>query len=251
MKKKTIILIVCLVVLVAGYLGYKGFLLFNYRIELDEEKIESLKTSGDILSVINNDYLEDEEILEFEGITYKNFEDNFVLKENENYNPSIYPYYSYYLLEDNSDKYIALFKVGRIFSAYKVMTSSDVTTFGFSFKGTNKKELLNKYNLNNDFEIYKYIVDHYDDKVNIFSSKDKIRLNYLIKSYINVAIPTSKISIIDGDLKGFIYNIKDMVYEVHLMDEESSYGFSFWNTNDNLYFNQDNVMKFISNVHLK
>lgn len=251
MKKKKIIAIVCLLVLVGGYFTYKGFLLFNYRIELDEEKIESLKASGDIINVKTNDYLEDDKILEFEGITYKNFDDNFLLKEDENYNPSIYPYYSYYFLEDNSDKYIALFKVGRIFSAYEVMTSSDVTTFAFGFKGTNKKELLNKYNLNNDFDIYKYIIDHYDDKVNIFSSKDKIRLNYLVKSYINVAIPTSKISVIDGDLKGFMYNVKDMVYEVHLMDDESGYGFSFWNTNDNSYFNQDNVIDFISNVHLK
>lgn len=251
MKKKRVIAIVCLLVLVGGYLGYKGFLLFNYRIELDEEKIESLKTSGDILNVINNDYLEDDEILEFEGITYKNFEDNFVLKEDENYNPSIYPYYSYYLLEDNSDKYTALFKVGRTFSVYEIMTSPDTVTFGLSFKGINKKELLKKNNLNNDFDIYKYIVNHYDDKINVFSSRDKIRLNYLIKSYINTVVPTAKISIIEGDIKGIMYNIKDIVYEVHIVDNEIVYVFGFWNTKENLYFNQDNVMEFISNVHLK
>lgn len=174
MKKKVVTLIIFLLILTVGYFGYKIFLLFNYQVELNEDVVERLKVSGNVIKITTNTTIDNSKMQQFEDISYRQFKDNFVLKKDETYNELIYPYYSYYLLDNSSDKYTALFKVGRTFSAYETLTSSDVTTFGFGFKGTNTKELLKKYNLNNDFDIYKYIIKHYSDKLNIFLVEMKL-----------------------------------------------------------------------------
>jgi hypothetical protein len=132
------------------------------------------------------------------------------------------------------------------------LPSSDISTFGFSFKGTNEKELLKKYNLKNDYDIYKYIINHYNDNVNIFSSRDRIKLNSLIKTYANVAVPNSEINLIKGDVKGYMYTVNDgVIYEVHLINKETNYVFSFYNGKGSKYFTFEKVKEFISNIHFK
>lgn len=89
--------------------------------------------------------------------------------------------------------------------------------FDVTFKKVNGKKILEKYNLNNDYDIFKYTLEHYDDEVNISSSNNEIKMNYLIKSFINLVILISKISLIKGDLQGYMYTINDdLIYEVHL-----------------------------------
>jgi hypothetical protein len=223
-------------------------------VNINDELKEQLKHSNEIITITTAGYSNSDEMTSFEDLIYKPLEGNFVFNGEKSSNDSQNPYNSYYLNGMVSDNFIALFRIGKIYSEYKILTApnSDISTFGFSFKDTNKKELLGKYNLKNDFDIYKYLVGHYDDKINAFSNADKIKLNYLIKTYVNVAIPVSKISLIEGDLNGYMYTINNgLIYEVHVIHNGTNYAFGFFNEKSNKYFNLNNVKDFLRNVYFK
>lgn len=254
MKRKLIIGLVCVLVLIVAYIGYKEYLLYKYKVSINDELKEQLENSNQIITITTNSNFNNDDMMEFKNLVYKKPEGDFIYNEDKSSNESSNPYNSYYLDGVDTENLTALFRVGITYNVYEMLTlsDSDITTFGFSFKGTNKKRILEKYSLENDFDIYKYIVNHYNDKMNILSSKNKIKLNYLIKMYANVAIPVSKISLIDGDLKGYMYTIKDgLIYEVHIIHDGTNYAFGFFNGKSNNYFNLGDVENFLSNVHFK
>jgi hypothetical protein len=253
-KKKFIIVFIIVLILAIAYFGYKGFLLINYNVDISNILKKQLKDSNETITIIKNNYSSDDKVIGFKDLAYKKIEDNFIYNENNSSSDFERPYFSYYLDYKDIGNFTALFRIGIAYNAYEMLTlpSSDISTFGFSFKGTNRKELLQKYNLKNDYDIYKYIIDHYDDNMNIFSSRDKIELNYLIKTYANVAIPNSNINLIKGDVKGYMYTVSEgALYEVHLINKETNYVFGFFNGKGSKYFTFDKVKEFISNVHFK
>lgn len=254
MKRKLIIGLACVLILIIAYIGYKGYLLSKYKVSINDELKEQLENSNQTITITTNSNFNENEMMEFKNLIYKKLEGNFVFNEDKSSNDSLNPYNSYYLSDIDNEDFTVFFRVGTTYSVYEILTSSDsdITTFGFSFKGTNKKQILEKYSLENDFDIYKYIVNHYNDKMNILSNRNEIKLNYLIKMYASVAIPASKISLIDGDLKGYMYTIKDgLMYEVHIIRDGSNYVFGFFNGKGNNYFNLSDIKDFLNNVHFK
>jgi hypothetical protein len=202
----------------------------------------------------NNDF-NNEKTVEFEGITYKNIDDKFLLK-NDSKSPVMNSEIinSYYLYEDNTKNLIAMYNVVKgSYNLYDLLTSKNTTTYGFDFKIKNRKELLKDYNISNDIDILEYIVKHRNDKPNIFSSKKDIQINYLIKTFANVMIPVADLSFISGDLEGYMYTFKgttkNFIYEVHLVDNRGSYGFGFFNGKNSNYFTLNSIKEFLNNVH--
>lgn len=252
MKKKFIIGFVFVLVLGIVYFSYKGFLLFNYKVDINDTIKEQLKNSGDTIKITTNRYIDNEKTTEFENVIYKNLEADFVFNKDKSSSEGSMIFYSYYLNDKVSGNLLALFRVGSYDNMYDMLTSDDIFTFNFSFKDTNKKQLLQKYDIYNDFDIYKYIVNHYSDEVNVFSSRDEIKLSYLIKTFANVMIPVSTVSLIDGDIKGYILTMNNnLIYEVHLVHNGGNYAFGFFNGKDSKYFNLDNIKEFLSNVRFK
>jgi hypothetical protein len=254
LKKKYVLVFICVLVLFIAFFSYKGYLLFNYKVEVNDKLKEQLKDSNDTITVTTSSYVDSGDMVEFENLIYKKIDDNFVLDEEKSSNNPQTPYNSYYLNDLNSNENIALFVVGKTYNVYEILTASnsDINTFGFSFKDTNKKELLQKYNLKDDFDIYKYFINHYDEKVNVFSAESKIKLNYLIKTYVNVVVPVSKINLIDGGLKGYMYTINNgFMYEVHIIHNGTNYAFGFYNRKDSKYFDLSDIKEFLSTVYFK
>jgi hypothetical protein len=138
---------------------------------------------------------------------------------------------------------------------YDLLTSENTTAYGFDFKIKNRKELLKEYNISNDIDILKYIIKHYNDEPNVFSSSKDIQINYLIKTFANVMIPVADLSFISGDLEGYMYTFKgatnNLIYEVHLVHNGGFYGFGFFNGKDSNYFTPDSIKEFLNNVHFK
>jgi hypothetical protein len=207
-----------------------------------------LNKSGDIIKITKNS--NSNGLQTFENITYKGLGSNFVLNEERSSNKEGEKYKTYFLNNDSSENFKAAFKVGGTnYGLYDILTSKDVSIFGFSFKNTNSKELVNKYKINDDYDLIKYIINHYKDSVNVFSSTDEIKMNYLIKTFANVVLPVSQIYLIDGDLKGYMYTVNNnQLYEVHLIDNGENYWFTFINGKNSEYFAIDDVEEFLSNV---
>jgi hypothetical protein len=251
MKKKFIIGVVVVLFLAVAYLGYKVILLNNYKVsETENEFLNKLKDSGDtinIKTVTNSDTKET-----FENVVYSNIFDNFVLDETKSSNEGSQRYKTYNL-KDNAGNLRAMFKVGSSdYDYYDILVSNDISTFSVDLKNINRKELVEKFNIKNNIDLIKYIINHYQDSVNIFSSRDEIEMYYLIKTFTNTIIPVSKISIIDGDIDGWMFIIKDNAYyEIHLLHNKEKYFFTFANGTNEEYFTLNDIKEFLNTVKFK
>jgi hypothetical protein len=249
MKKKIIIFFICLLVLSLGYVYYKSFLLFNFKVEINDELEAKLKDSTETITIKQNVYDENNDYTEYDNVIYKKLGTDFIYSD-ESITNSQYPLYVYSLTNKQTNKLDAVFKVSKTDSYYELLVADAVTSSGF--KNIDKKALLKKYNLNNDSDVYTYIINNYDKNLSIFSSRDEIELNYLIKTFANTVIPDANIIFITGDLSGFMYVVNDnIVYEVHIINNNKNYVFSFFNQNNSNYFNLDYVKEFINNIYFK
>jgi|GEM_PF-3078045 len=249
MKKKIIIFFSCLLILILGYVCYKSFLLFNYKVEIKDELQTYLKKSTETITIEQSSYNESNNYSEYEDVMYKKLENDFLYSEKDSIINGIYHLYVYSLTNENTNKLDAVFKVGKTDSYYELLAADNATNS--SFKNINKKALLNKYNLNNDFDLLKYLVNNHDKNPSIFSSRDDIELNYLVKTFANIVIPNANIIFITGDLSGFMYIINNDVYEIHLTNNKYNYVFGFFNKNNSNYFNLNYVKDFINNIQFK
>lgn len=255
MKKKILIVVIIVLVLVIGYFGYKGFLLNDYKVNTSEVEyrfLEKLKNSGGIINIKTVDISDTEKATEFENIIYPNILDNFILDETKSASEGIQKYKTYNL-NDNFGKLRAMFKVGSSdYDYYEIFISDQILTYGFNLKNINREYLVEKFNIKNNMDLIKYIINHYEDSVNIFSSSDEIKMNYFIKTFTRTVIPVSKINIIDGDINGIMFTIIDNAYyEIHLLHNNEKYFFTFANGNDEEYFTLADIKEFLSKIHFK
>jgi hypothetical protein len=255
MKKNFIIGVIVALILALVYFGYKGFLLINYKVSANEIKnrfIGKLEDSNDTINIKTVDILNTEKTSKFENVVYLDIFDNFVLDETQSSNEGSQRYKTYNL-KDNSGNLKAMFKVGSSdYDYYDILISNDISTFGFNFKNINKKDLVEKFNIKSNVDLIKYIIEHYKDSVNIFSSRDEIEMNYLIKTFTNTIIPVSKINIIDGDINGYMFIVKDNAYyEIHIIHNKEKYFFTFADATNEEYFTLTDIKKFISKIHFK
>lgn len=249
MNKKFIILLAGLFVLILGYIGYKQYLLFNYRMYLNSELQTKLKESTKPILIKLNRYYDSNYYAKIDEVEYKKLDENFIYDEKSSIINSAYPLYVYKHTDKDLGEVNAVFKVSKNDSMYELITANDNTSFGLFFKNTNKKALLEKYNISSDYDVFEYLFINYNKNPNIFSSRDEIELNYLIKLYANIVIPDAKITLITGDITGYIYTVNDdIVYEVHVTYDKKKYVFCFFNQNDSHYFNYEYVEEFIKNI---
>ena len=155
-------------------------------------------------------------------------------------------------LEDQTKKddktFDAFFRVGSGIPIYEGLIKGEYTTFGFTFVNINFESLFKIYNITNDYELQKYIVQNYNKEVNLFSSINEIKMNYIVKALANVTTIIGDMYQIDGDLKGFIYNVKDKIYEVHLFNNNEQYTLLFTNKDNEEYFNLEKVQEILTTI---
>lgn len=247
MKKKIIIGVLIFLSLLLIFFSYKTLLIIKYKVETDDGKLLDISMGEvSVRKSINNS---DQGMTKFENIIYKKQDDKFVYEGVETI-ANEYKYETYYLYSDDSKERLAVFRVGKAdYNLYDSL-SGDVTTFGFSFKGINVKSIFKKFDITDDYTLMKYIVKHYNDKPNILYSSNKIKMDYLAKTIAGVMSPNSKIILISGDYKGYMY-ASDKYYEVRLTDKETSYILLFLNSGNTQYFNMENVKEAISKTGIE
>ncbi len=248
MKKDKIISMFLIMTFILTYLCFKIVLITNYKVDI--KKIgDNLHKSGEKITITKNNIINKEEIEVYKDFTYKKIEGNLYLDETLSNveGPEIY---SSYYINKNDNGFSAMFKLGvSSYSLYDIFSSDDIFVYGLKLKNLNRKKLLDKNKIFNDYDIIQYILDHNNDKVNIFSSANKIKMNYFMKTFGGTVIPTSKIHLLEGEYKGFIYVINDgNYYEVNLLHNNKNYIFSFANKDED-YFDLGFVVEFISNIN--
>lgn len=245
MKKNIIISLACLLSLLLIYFGYKTFLLMHYSVDISNiEKV--LDKSTQQIKIVHKEQPTDK-ISKFSIISYRDFGNDFILEKSKMTNDNMYTYKYYVSKNDTLENYKNSIEMNILdTSLYKLLIDNK------PIRGINKERLLNKYNIDNDNDIIEYIKNN---NINIFSSSDKIKMNYLMKTFAGENINASNIYLIDGSVKGYIYNIND-IYDVYLYYQsyQSEYELmkiSFKNMNDDKYFNLDYIKEFLSYIKLE
>lgn len=122
--------------------------------------------------------------------------------------------------------------------------------------------ILEKNNINSSMDIIRYYENHYDDKFNIFSDSNKIKMNFIGKNYSLLSMGDyDNFYYLNGDSNGYLTevlpNYKNMGNyawgmgtwnSVYYYNNDVSFSITFHNKNVE-YFNHDNVLEIIESVY--
>lgn len=234
-KKYVILIIIGLFLVIGGYFGYKGFNLYIniYSIEKSSDMKDYFKglKIGDTLTVKLNNQTNDEK-LSIKGISIKNENHNFVLS-NEILNTEEVKGF-----ELNDDKSTKILMSKTLFNFYEAIGKDE--------KWIHK--MMEENNINNDLDLLLYAIKNKDNKPTIFSSIKEMKFyNYIYYLYIQTcSLKLESIKLIDGDLKGYIVETKDMpIREINLIDNSNKYNITLWNKE---YFTYDYIKELLNTV---
>ncbi len=240
MNKKHIILVIVSIILVIGiYFGYKGFCLYLYSTNAysDYEELINGLTIKDTITIKTQNTTD---YLTFGDIKIRNDFKKFKKQDNDVKD------FDRYTLNTFSSRAITYFGMGTGMT-YVDMLKADKTYFsdnGNSLGDFDFEKFLKKNNINNDIELFEYLLENKDIKNNIFTSTKKMKESYNIKNFASVALPLlNNITIINGDYVGYIFNT-DKYKEVSILKNNIRYIFVFMDT----YYFTDDVIKDLLNT---
>lgn len=168
MHKKLIVVILVLITLLS-YIGYKSFMSYNYKI--DNKNIQVINN----IKIVNNEKVTNQNQLNL----------NFTLPDNYIFNKET----STYSLENKTIEFTFIPNI-----------LNNICRYSNRFLPIDYIELMSKNNLKNEVDLITS-----NTKINIFSSINKIKTNYIKNSFIKTLDIKNSISILDG-LNGFKYN---------------------------------------------
>lgn len=207
--------------LVICYFGYQGYSLYIYnaaRITSDYKEVKDHFKIGDTI-VAKHVALTQNEYKNIQGIKIKNIVKKFdIYKQNATAET--------YVLYNDRKEIEKSFSISVGDSYIKKIKSNQ---FGKdkSFQTLKKKEILKKYNIRNDIELWEKIQEKKEEKSNIFTDVKTMKEQYFFQ-YTMLELPViENITLINGDLTGYIFNISADMKEVHILDNDKQYTFLF------------------------
>lgn len=224
-------LVIFIIVLMIGFISYKGIMLFVYntdKLEQYEEFIKGIsfdKTIKIYKKTINeNEYLIEDDVKLRND--FKDYERTF--KEETN------GFVKYFLYDENN-KVKSAFWMGKTDQYINMFTSDELNIymmenplFRGNFNEIDRKYFLLKNDINDDLDFFEYIKNNYYLESNIFTSDRGIRENYALNLFVQIVFPlVDSITVISGDYTGYIYNINDRIREAHIFRNDKSYVFTF------------------------
>ena len=225
MKKKklviTIAVIIGILAIVGIYFGYKSFLLSFHQLPDDSKQEYQNLLSGyekrDTLEVKHSEALS-EGMLTYKNVQFQNVVEGFEKTEEDDY-------VSYKLL-DSSGNVGAYFTVS-IAEPYLEYVGKDSDVFALdeeTIDTVTSDDFAERKELENDVDFFDYLIEHQNDKHDLFTPVKTIKE--------------------EGDLEGYILNNGDMK-EVNILEGGKRYVFSFIRLD---YFTDDVIREFINTL---
>lgn len=188
-------------------IGYKGLLLFKIGNVTKDIKEFTKDIHGKIKEDINITYSDGNNIVSFKNILISNIKDG---KEIEKTN-------EYIVFENNDDIKMVITTVSPILDE-------------MNLKGMEK--YLKNENIKTDEDVYRFVANYKENKVNLFSSFKELKKELFRRSFYFIASSSwDEFHKITGDLTGYIEISKDKIsYYIYYNDE--IYSVTFYNCVD-------------------
>lgn len=206
-----------LIVLVALGITYKLVLLKNYYVE--EVKFNKDTIFNQTIIVKHTD--DNDKVFTYEDMVLK---DDFSDWERRS---------SYYVYLNENKEVSKAISIGKDKQYYLDLRSdSYVAGDGAEdiFTESDRVKFVNDHNIHSDIDLYNYIKDNYYFSSGIFNSIKKIKQNFIVNSFVAYTAliseeynPDTRITLIDGDLKGYINNVNEKIKGIHILHNDEQY----------------------------
>ena len=258
MKKNNIIKIVIIVVvaLIFIFFGYKGFMFYRYTIERPdnvEDVVKGLKNQSTM--TIKKNVLEESEYVTVGQYKVKNILDGY--KEDEDSSKHV----KIYRKEVDGKNYAIQFALD--LNDYQVVDAftNDVNLYygegnlGFlkgDIMSADRKGFLEKTNIKNDIDFYKYAADNYFIESNLFTDTKTLKQNYAYNVITSLSVPQiDGWIILEGDITGYIMLVgtnKDTpVYQISILEDDKSYHIT---TSDPRFKDESFLKDFVGSIEI-
>ena len=204
MKKKGVIIICIVLLLFLGYLGFKWYMLnlFTIHSENSEHNKLVIGLNNQDSMTINTQTILEEEYLIFNGYKITMNVNNI----NSGFMTSIGKMYVNRFLEED-------------------LTGNKISA---KISREERQKFLNEKQIKNDYDYIEYIKKNDPINNNIFTSLSAMKKNYLNNYIIEYMLPiVDKLTIINGDYEGFMLTINKNFKEVHILENNKTYIFTF------------------------
>ena len=219
MKKKIIIIVI---ILILAFLGYKFYLLNKYDVE--KRDIDNNVIFKDNIMINLKEYKGD--LFDYDNISFRNDFKDYTKNDHD-----------WYIKRDKNNEVIAAIYLTKMEQYHNLLTDGNLEMFN----DDDKKEIVNKFfteedrdaflkenNINNDIDLMNYIKDNYYLKNNLLTCSKRMKQNYIVNSFVEISLPTfSKITLIKGDLSGYIFHANENIRQVHILSDDYQYIMSF------------------------
>lgn len=211
--KKIIIGVVILTILIVSFAVYKSFLVNKYyyteKIDIDKsiifEKAININYKGTKDNTIKN-----EDIMfnnEFEGFIEK-VESKLFVKYDEN----------------NKVKSGCLLTIKKQYANSLNYKSFSMYNDDPQIIDEDLKKYFEKKKIENDIDLINYLKNNYYLDNNIFTSKKQLKINCLLNNFFTkLVISKYGVTLISGDLNGYIVNQGENIKEIHLLNKDNQY----------------------------
>jgi len=249
LKRKTIVktLFIVFFIILVGLLIYKISYLKIYSNQKREN--EEIKRIVEGLSdqpkmTIYKKTLNENEYLIYEDIKIRNdFKDFKYEEELSNGEWEVYKLYN------ENGKTEATFTMSTHITYIDYFTSDALLVGDFGqFNSADRKYFLLRNDINDDIDFINYIKDNYFAKSSIFTSNREIKENYALNLFVDAAMPrVDSLTMINGDYKGFIFNLKN-IREVNILRNNKRYIFMFTGSK---YTTDEYIQDLLSTLEIK
>lgn len=251
MKKIIIIIItIFMLVLMGAYLAFKIYNMNYYSLD-NLENYESYSKGlyiKDTINVKHENLLNKGEIV-FKDFSIRNDFENFIKLEE----PHSTEDYVKYVIYDENNKGIASIWFATGYS-YVDMYSEEVIVFNSEdtrYEQMAFKEFFKEKRIIDDIDLINYLVSTVNKSNTFFDSIESMKSNYILHYLFGMRFEFDGITLIEGDLKGYMveYKLGDrMVVEVDLFKDDKVYGITFFNRD---YFTDKYIEELLNTIEIK
>ncbi len=240
MKKKKLFYVLVLILLVV-FVGYKLVILNNYKISRVmtssyKDFLDGLKNKKTI-SLESKEMTGEAEYVQIDGLHIKNDFPGYKVSVQENEVVD----QKNILIENEAGDRSAVIRFGLDTSAkVQVIKSQDE-------KGNFRTKYLEKKKIEDDLDLFEYLLKIKDKKYNIFTSTKTIKGDYYIHQVMSSYMLGSDVIYFEGDKKGYMTNLEDLGWEAFLFKDGRSYYITFWGAD---YFSEEKIIEILENALL-
>lgn len=208
--------IAILIILISGLL-YKYYNFYKYDINKYTSYYNELQKTFNIdkTITIKKEILNQDQYKKVNDVAFKDFLTNYKQDETKK---------ERYILYNEKNEILKSFTISKDETYINKLNNVGNETF----KSLNKSDILEKYNITNDIELLKQIEATKDKNINFFTNIKEMKEQYFFKYLIIDILPkVESITLIDGDLTGYIFNITDEMKEIRIIKENNQFIFLF------------------------